>query len=507
VASRAISSARAARESQRQRGQFWTPDWVADAMVQYVAEGASGEIFDPSVGAGAFILAARRTLGAGVRIRGWELDPQALEEAKRAGVPDRDLASVTLGDFVLSPPTGPLRAIVANPPYIRHHRLSSEAKAGLGALSSRVLGRPLDGRTGYHAYFLLRALTLLAEGGRLSFILPADTFEGISAPLFWRWVARNYRLDAVVTFAPDATPFPGVDTNAVIIMLRRAAPDVEFCWAACMREGRPLLAGWVKSGFAAPFAGIRAVRRNLAEAVETGLSRAPAPPQCGANTLLLGHVASVMRGIATGCNDFFFLTGERAEQLRIPAAFLLPAIGRTRDVAGEELTPDGMARLAAAGRPTLLFAPDGRSLDDFPAPVSKYLRAGERDGLPVRPLIAQRNPWYRMERRRVPPFLFAYLGRRNSRFIRNLAGVVPLTCLLCIYPRVDTAESAAALWAALRDPETLRGLVLVGKSYGGGAVKVEPRALERLPLPPAHAAALLSSGARPPVQPQLGLWV
>ena len=143
-------------------------------MVRYVAEGASGEIFDPSVGAGAFFLAARRTLGAGVRIRGWELDPQALEEAKRAGVPDRDLASVTLGDFVLSPPTGPLRAIVANPPYIRHHRLSSEAKAGLGALSSRALGRPLDGRTGYHAYFLLRALTLLAEGDRK----PGHSFGG-----------------------------------------------------------------------------------------------------------------------------------------------------------------------------------------------------------------------------------------------------------------------------------------------------------------------------------------
>ena len=27
-------------------------------------------------------------------------------------------------------------------------------------------------------------------------------------------------------------------------------------------------------------------------------------------------------------------------------------------------------------------------------------------------------------------------------------------------------------------------LRLVGKSYGGGAIKVEPRALERLPLPP-----------------------
>lgn len=476
-------------------------------MVRYVADGEPVEIFDPSVGAGAFLLAARRMLGASVRITGWELDPQALAEAKRAGVPDRDLASVTVGDFVLAPPTGPLRAIVANPPYIRHHRLPAESKVRLRALSARILGRPLDGRTGYHVYFLLRALTLLADGGRLSFILPSDTFEGISAPQFWRWVVRGYRLDAVVTFAPDATPFPGVDTNAVVIMLRRAAPAAEFRWAVCTREGRPLLANWVGSGFATALDGVRPVRRSLSEAIETGFSRPPAMARRGQNTLLLGDMASVMRGIATGRNDFFFLTAERARQLRIPSTFLLPAIGRTRDVVGEELTSAEMARLAAAGRPTLLFSPDGRRLDDFPAPVREYLRAGERDGLPARPLIAQRSPWYRMERRRAPPFLFAYLGRRNSRFIRNLAGVVPLTCLLCVYPRLDTPEAVAVLWAALRDPETLRGLTLVGKSYGGGAIKVEPRALERLPLPPTYAAALTAAGARAParapVQPQL----
>ena len=42
-------------------------------------------------------------------------------------------------------------------------------------------------------------------------------------------------------------------------------------------------------------------------------------------------------------------------------------------------------------------------------------------------LISTRNPWYNMEKRENPEFLFAYLGRRNTRFIRNEAGVVPLT--------------------------------------------------------------------------------
>jgi hypothetical protein len=88
-----------------------------------------------------------------------------------------------------------------------------------------------------------------------------------------------------------------------------------------------------------------------------------------------------------------------------------------------------------------------------------------------------------MEIRKAPPFLFAYLGRRNARFIRNLAGVMPLTSFLCVYPHHDDADSIDRLWQALKHPDTVKNLALVGKSYGAGAIKVEPRALERLPIP------------------------
>jgi hypothetical protein len=85
-----------------------------------------------------------------------------------------------------------------------------------------------------------------------------------------------------------------------------------------------------------------------------------------------------------------------------------------------------------------------------------------------------------MEKREPPPYLFAYLGRRNTRFIRNRAGVVPLTGFLCVYPR--NAEMQDSIWPLLNHPETIANLSRVAKSYGSGAIKVEPRALERVPL-------------------------
>ena len=479
-----LPSAGPEREALRRKGQFWTPDWVAEAMVAYVLAGGSRHVFDPAVGAGAFFRAARSVAaesGRQVLLLGAEVDGDALQEARQNGLSEDDLSRVQLSDFVLRPPQEKFDAIVANPPYIRHHRLPAQVKAELKRLGARLMGTALDGRAGLHVYFLLRALQLLNEDGRLAFIVPADTCEGVFSAALWDWLTRNYRLETVVTFAPEASPFPGVDTNPVILLISNKKPVGEFWWAKCLEAETGQLKAWASSDFKEAGRSLEIFRRSLTEGLATGLSRPPA--QMTPADPVLGDYARIMRGIATGANDFFFLTAKRAAELDIPGEFLLPAVGRTRDVPGEEISAETIRTLEEVGRATLLFSPDGRPLDLFPAPVRQYLKQGEAAHLHLKTLIATRRPWYKMETRPAPPFLFAYLGRRNARFIRNLAGVRPLTGFLCVYPCSRDRLLVEKLWNVLRHPETVANLALVGKSYGSGAIKVEPRALERLPLP------------------------
>ena len=103
-------------------------------MVEYVTLNDPGHIFDPAVGAGAFFCAAKSIAAESRReiaCSGTELDPDALEQARYNGLSADDLAQVEIDDFVLNPPEGPFKAIVANPPYIRHHRLSNNIKEEL----------------------------------------------------------------------------------------------------------------------------------------------------------------------------------------------------------------------------------------------------------------------------------------------------------------------------------------------------------------------------------------
>ena len=475
-----------AREALRVKGQFWTPDWLAEAMVGYVTSTNATSIFDPAVGAGAFFRAAK-TLATQTNktltLFGTELDKNVLTEAREYGLEEQDLAKVQITDFVLQPPTGPFEAIVANPPYIRHHRLSSTDKELLKNFAKNFTGNKLDGRAGLHAYFLLRALQLLAPDGRLAFILPADICEGISAHVLWNWITSHYKLEAVVTFDPTASPFPKVDTNALVFLIQNAKPASNFFWLKCFPDQLKELKTWMENGCKeAANSGLNLISRNVQEGVETGLSRLPKEQDQEAGTTL-AEFASVMRGIATGSNEFFFLTAQQANELAIPNEFLSTAVGRTRDVPGDEITFDTIANLQKKGRPTRLLNLDNRPIEKFPLAVQNYLRYGEQANVDQGELVKQRKPWYKMESRKIPPIVFAYLGRRNVRFIRNTAGILPLTGFLCVYPHFNDPISLEKLLTALAHPKTIANLALVGKSYGDGAIKVEPRALERLCIP------------------------
>jgi adenine-specific DNA-methyltransferase len=462
------------REELRDKGQFWTPSWLAKAMVAYVAKETS-LVFDPATGRGAFF-EALRNLELPVNFFGTDIDKEMLQDP----IYNHPSCCIEKRDFIANPPAKRFKAIVGNPPYIRHHRISKETKETLKHLATSVLGFPIDGRAGYHIYFLIQALYLLEPNGRLAFVMPADTCEGTFARDLWQWITTHYCLECAITFDKQATPFPRVDTNAVVFMIKKAKPEKILTWVKVLAPYEDELLTFVKSEFEQrTFTTLEIETRELSEVLQTGLSR---PKQHGAaSTYQLKDFAKVMRGIATGANEFFFLTPEQAKDLEIPADYLKLAVGRTRDVLGSSLITKDIQELERKGRPTRLLSITTHN--PIAEAVQNYLKKGEELELPERALIKQRKPWYKMEQRKVPPLLFAYLGRRNSRFIKNDVGALPLTGFLCVYPLSEDTAYIHNLWQALNHPDTLENLKLVGKSYGSGAIKVEPRSLEKLAIP------------------------
>ncbi len=463
------------REILRDKGQFWTPSWVAEAMTAYVSRNTE-LIFDPATGRGAFFVALLKLDKPNVSFFGTDIDSEVLLDE----IYEHEKAFVEVRDFIRNPPQRKFKSIIANPPYIRHHRIDEETKIYLKQLSASITGKAIDGRAGYHIYFLIQSLNMLEIDGRLAFIMPADTCEGKFSKNLWQWISEKFCIECAITFDEKATPFPNVDTNAIIFLIKNSKPRNNLYWVKVNTAYSTDLFDFILSNFEdQQFATLEIENRSLREAITTGLSR---PPQSNDGSKFhLNDFASVMRGIATGSNEFFFLTSEQVKELGIPKEFLKRAVGRTKDITGNVLTAQDIEQLDKSNRPTYLFSINRHGR--FPKSVCSYLKIGEELGLHNRPLIHQRKPWYKMETRQVPPLLFAYLGRRKTRFIMNEANALPLTGFLCVYPIYDDKEYIEKLWQALNHPETLENLKLVGKSYGSGAIKVEPGNLIRLPIP------------------------
>ena len=469
------------KEQVRKKGQVWTPEWVADAMSLYVLQSKPATIHEPSVGAGAFVRAIARVgkrIGHLPAIAGTELHPEHLD-----GLLDEpELADLNIkvqcGDFLDPENSEPISGIVANPPYIRHQLFDEGQKRALQRIAETTTGKQIDRRTGYHVFFLLRAFQRMTDNARLAFILPADTFEGLASSTVVGALARHGCIDGIATFAPGASPFPGVDTNPVIILLRKGGSTDQIAWAHIKRAGTDALECWVRDNMPTrDDSEILALHRTVEEGLETGLSRAPRKA-VEEETVALSDIADVVRGIATGANEYFLMTRAQIESNGVPKSVLRRCVRRTRDVAGEALTDTDLDKLEADGAPIWLLYLGGPAAD--PA-IGPYLAEGVRQGVPERPLVSTRNPWYRMEQRETPQILFAYLGRGNIRFIRNYTDALALNGFLCLHPH--DPKQADAIANMLNDPLVKREIRYAAKSYGDGAVKIEPNALRDLRLP------------------------
>jgi hypothetical protein len=472
------------REALREKGQFWTPAWLAETMAAWVTAKAPPILFDPAAGPGTFFAAAR-SVGYTGTFAGFELHAEARAERDAARLGEADFEQVSAGDFIRARIGRRYPAIISNPPFIRHHRLRAGEKHALRARAARWLGFTPDGRAGLHWYFLLKSLEILDREGRLAFVLPADVCEGVSAGRVWARICGRFRAEAVLTFAKEAAPFPQVDTNAMVFLLSNRPPAETLLWVRVRkRDPQSILAALRRSwGQDATV-----VSRPLAEALSTGFSRPPRPEQDG---LPLASFAKVVRGIATGANEFFFLTRKQVGELGLSERHFARAIGRTRDCRGSVLTQDHLEGLEGGGRATWLLKLGAEPKAAFPEALKHYLEGGEEQGLPGRSLLRTRRPWYKMEHRAPPPLLFAYLGRRDCRFVLNRARALPLTGFLCVYPFDDGPEAVEKLWRALNHPDTVPNLAFTAKSYGSGALKAEPRQLERLLIP---SQVLLETG-------------
>jgi adenine-specific DNA-methyltransferase len=148
------------------------------------------------------------------------------------------------------------------------------------------------------------------------------------------------------------------------------------------------------------------------------------------NLIPFKSVAKVVRGIATGANDYFVFNKNKALKFNIEANNLLPCITKSKDIKNPFFTKDDFENLEHKNSNIYLF-----NAGKYPTNknILNYIKMGENKEIHKKYLTSKRNPWYSLENRQPSPIWVGVFNRNGIKFIRNETKLSNLTTFHCIY--------------------------------------------------------------------------
>jgi methylase of polypeptide subunit release factors len=367
--------------------------------------------------------------------------------------------------------------ILTNPPYVRHHHLDTAGKERLGNLARETTGIKLSGLAGLYCYFLLIAHAWLADDGLAAWLIPSEFMDVNYGDEVKRYLTESVTLLQVHRFCPSDVQFDDALVSSAIVVFEKhkpqAAHETAFSFGGTLTK--PSKTQKV------PLDQLRATRKWTSLPQQGSNGQKP-------NTVKLGDLFTIKRGLATGDNSFFIVPKDKLNELGIPASCVRPILPSPRFLQQEvvDSTADGWPLLDRQLALIDCNMGEAEIRAQWPR-FADYLDEGKRRGVPSGYLASRRAPWYSQEKREPASLVCTYMGRnreRPFRFIWNRSRATAANVYLLLYPKETIAgtlpEKMQAVFEALRaiHPDHFFS---EGRVYGGGLYKMEPAELMQLP--------------------------
>lgn len=479
-------------ELRKARGAFFTPEPVARYITDWAVRSAVDRVLEPSCGEASFLLAAVDRLAALrgpdqldlqlAAMDGVELHEVSAEAARtllrRAGVDAR----IETGDFFCVDPTRSYDVVIGNPPFIRYQDFSGDARVRSRKAALRA-GVRLTNLASSWAAFAVHAALFLRPGGRMGLVLPAELLSVNYAAQVRRFLLESFTSVELVLFSERV--FPGVQEEVVLLLAEgygKGPTDHVSIHQVRNAAALPTTTAGQAWRPASP------EDKWTASLLSPDALTAYSTPLSGEGFTVLETWGDTTLGMVTGNNKFFALSPERVDELGLRSSDLLRlSPPGSRHLRGLALSAAAVVELGRQGGATWLFRPDGE-----PSPAARrYIAEGENANVHLAYKCRVRTPWWRVPY--VPPadLLLTYMNADTPRLSTNVAGAGHLNSVHGVYLRSELRLLGSQLLPLTSLTSlTLVGAETVGRAYGGGMLKLEPKEADRLPVPtPAVVAA------------------
>jgi SAM-dependent methyltransferase len=458
-------------------GTFFTPVLEAASLLELwdASQEAPTDVIDVGAGVGVFTAAAASRWPRAF-VTAIDVNPVTLALlGARMSQPDvlenTDRVELVLEDFTTwlprqTPSPGIRRLILGNPPYTRGQLIPAETRSRLAEETAQLCGS----RASLSTYITAQSLQHLEPNDGLCLLLPAQWLEADYALNLRRHLLTASRRRVDVRLVSSAW-FKDATVDAVVLLVgTQRDHDEPFT-----------IAEWGSDI-------VNTVDRTRAQARSwrSWFNELPASPtHRPRNVRLLGDIARVRRGTATGANEFFLLSDDMADEFRLPDKVLVPVVRRLSAYANK-VTSAAFRAQSAADRSWLLLA---TKMDAQHHAVSAYVAHGQEQKYDQRHLCRVRaGEWYDLNHDLfVPDVIITAMSRGGFRVVENdIEAAITNNLYGWMWkPGVTTKRQRAAVLAWLRGEDGQAAVLAVARRQGNGLSKVEPTALAGLELPAA----------------------
>lgn len=486
--------AKPAPSYQKLRGGYYTPKPIADFLAHWAIQSPKAEMLEPSCGDGVLLQSAFEALiDKGARrqkavelLHGVEIDEhegrKAISRLEALGVkPPPSL--IHPGDFFAycKAHLNDKRlfdAVIGNPPFIRYQHFIEEQRAPAFELMSRAGMRP-NRLTNTWVPFVVASSFLVNDKGRLAMVIPAELLQVNYAAELRRFLSDYYNKITLITFRKLV--FQGIQQEVVLLLGERNGGGRTGIRTVEL-DGVSDLASYEHTDFVD--SELKSMDHSTEKWTQYFLSESEIKLLRAmlANPALTdaSKVIDVDVGIVTGQNQFFVLNEEQVKARRL-GDYTLPIVGRSGHLKGAIFSEDDWHANAEANLPAHLLDLPDVPFDELPKAAGDYVTSGETEGLHTGYKCRIRQRWYIVPSVWTPD---AFMLRQVHGYPKIIVNKTKATCTDTIHRvRLLNGTKGEVIAAAFLNSLTFAFSEVMGRSYGGGVLELEPNEAETLPLP------------------------
>ena len=452
--------------------QFFTPFSIADLMAKWLLGNEQlKDVLEPAFGLGVFsraLLNRREDLN----IKGFEIDTNIFEKSKNI-FEDQENVNLQQSDYIYNDWENKYDGIICNPPYFKFHDYDN--KNILKEIEERTSFK-LNGFTNLYSLFLLKSIYQLNKDGRAAYIIPSEFLNSDYGTLVKSYLIKSKTLRHIIVVNFEENVFDDALTTASIVLCANdnKSEAVQFSNVTNLSDLQKiegLIENYPNHLLATQIVKFDSLNPDIKW-------RAYYQEQ---NAIKFKHLVSfanygkVVRGIATGSNEYFTFSPSKAQEYKIDSRYLLPCICKAADAKGSFFTKDNFEELKANDKSVFLLNAKNPS-DEH---IKRYIEMGVEQEVNKKFLTAVRNPWYSLENRPPSPIWVSVFNRNGLRFIRNEASLSNLTTFHCIYLNMFSSPKTDLLFAYLLTDVSRQIFEDNRREYGNGLQKFEPNDINK----------------------------